>query len=57
MSNEMKGKLADASLDELSRELRERGWRIIPLEMAGALVSGLSTGWWPATDKGKSGHE
>jgi hypothetical protein len=51
-----KNELRDASLDELSMELRERGWRIIPVELLAALAAGAATGFWPAVDKGKDGQ-
>lgn len=40
--------LADYSLDELSQELRRRGWKLLPTNFASAIVGGLSTGFWPS---------
>lgn len=48
----VKNDLRDASLAELAAELRERGWRAIPVEVLAMLAAGAATGFWPATEKG-----
>lgn len=44
--------LRDASLHDLVEELKERGWRVIPTETMAMLVSGATTGYWPAIKDG-----
>lgn len=52
----MKNDLGEYTLNDLSEELRRRGWRIVPVNVLAMLAGGIATGFWASVKEESDGE-